>query len=130
MSFVIFLLVQILSQDIFEPSLRLLSSSKPFTGGSQVRLVLLFSIVDLLAILSQKLGQLDARDVMTPLLQRFFSCFDCVYCLERKNGSCNAIPRKYSFFISSSYSDDFISSLEQEMSSDDAAENGIILATK
>lgn len=125
----IFLHVQILSQDVFEPSLRLLSSSKPFSSGSQVRLVLLFSIVDLLALLSQKLGQLDAREIMTPLLQRFFSCFDCVYSLERRNGSCSAIPRKYSFLIASSYDDDSISSLEQYMSLDGAAENGIIRIT-
>lgn len=90
--------LQVLSQDVFEPLLRLLSSFKPFTSGWLVRSVLLHSLVDLLAKLSQRLGQLDARDVMTPLLQRFFSCFDCVYRLERKDDSSSLVVRKYSLF--------------------------------
>ena len=61
-----------------------------------------------MAALSQTLGQLDAREVMTPLLQRFFSCFDCVYRLDEKSGTNVVVVRKYSFL-----DDDY-----QEVSSD------------
>ncbi|XP_065056513.1 WD repeat-containing protein 81-like isoform X2 [Rhopilema esculentum] len=100
--------MEALSQEIFEPLLRLLSSFKQFSSGFQSRSLLLHSLVGLMAALSQTLGQLDAREVMTPLLQRFFSCFDCVYRLDEKSGTNVVVVRKYSFL-----DDDY-----QEVSSD------------
>ena len=107
-----------LSQEILEPLLRLLSSFKPFASGSQVRSVLLHSLVGLLGALSQSLGQIDAREVMTPLLQRFFSCFDCVYRLDRKSGSTSLVIRKYSFL--EDYEDDIESEIKVDDSFDDS----------
>ena len=79
-----------------------------------MRSALLYSLVDLLAILSQKLGQLNARDAMKPLLQRFFSCFDGVYRLERKHGSCSAVLRKYSFAVGNGCDNDSTVSFEED----------------
>lgn len=101
-----------MSDDIFEPLLRLVSSFKVFSSGSKARSVLLYSLVGLLATLSQRLGQLDARDVMTPLLQRFFSCFDCVYRLVKKEGSSSVVARKYSFFTENHDGDDIVGHVE------------------
>ena len=65
-----------------------------------MRSILLQSLVDLLASLSQNLGQIDAREVMTPLLQRFFSCFDCIYRLDNKSGNNSVVIKRYSFLES------------------------------
>lgn len=108
-----------LSQEILEPLLRLLSSFKPFASGSQVRSVLLHSLVGLLGALSQSLGQIDAREVMTPLLQRFFSCFDCVYRLHQKSGSTSLVIRKYSFL------DDCEDDIENEIKVDDSFDDTV-----
>ena len=80
---------------------------------------MLHSLVGLLAVLSQKLGQLDARDVMSPLLQRFFSCFDCVYRLERKDGSSSVVVRKYSIFDAGDNDDDSLGPVGVDVSLDD-----------
>eukprot|EP00794_Sanderia_malayensis_P020325 gene20325-22324_t len=96
--------IEVLSHEIFEPLLRLLSSLKKFSTGAQVRSVLLRALVDVLADLSKNLGQIDAREVVTPLLQRFFSCFDCIYRLDKKSGNSCIVFRKFSFI--DDYNDD------------------------
>ena len=53
-------------------------------------------MVDLLALLSRMLSRTVAREFMTPLLQRFFSCFDGIYQLERKPSGESDIVRKFS----------------------------------
>ena len=68
------------SHGVFQPLLRILASSNlKFPGGGSARAALCHSYVDLLTALSQKLERELAQDLMTPLVQQFFSCFELVH---------------------------------------------------
>jgi len=96
------LLFQEFSVDFFQPLIRLLSAVKPFVGtGVIARQFLARKMVDILGLFCQKLRREHAQEVMAPLLQQFFSCFDGIYALRTDHGGTSFVARKYSLLSKS-----------------------------
>lgn len=89
------------SVDFFQPLIRLLSTVKPFSTGSAVKEFLSRKLIDILGLLCQRLKREVAQDIMAPLLQQFFSCFDGIYALRTDENGEAHVTRKYSLLCQS-----------------------------
>ena len=94
-------LFQEFSVDFFQPLIRLLSTVKPFSTGVITKKYLSRKVVDILGLFCQKLKREYAQEVMAPLLQQFFSCFDGIYALRTDDLGASFITRKYSLLAKS-----------------------------
>ena len=66
--------------DVLLPVIRLASSRRvSFPCGSRTRRVLCHKVIDILYIIGVRIGFEYTRQIMAPLLQRFFASFDRVY---------------------------------------------------
>lgn len=73
-------------------------------------------MIDILGNFCQKLNREYAKDIMAPLLQQFFSCFDGIYALNREqNNDKPIIQRKYSLLCKSTTTHSNTTSLHERL---------------
>lgn len=86
--------MEVFSVDFVQPLVRLLASLKSFAAGAVVRKFLLRKLIDILGLLSQRMNREVAQELMAPLLQQFFSCFDGIYSTSKAGDGSTYVIRK------------------------------------
>ena len=81
-------LPDVVFKDILEKLIGLISNAKiGFPSGALARSVICYKIIDVMVMVSLRIGFEMTRKMMTTLLKRFFACFDVVHAAGEATGN-------------------------------------------
>ncbi|XP_070577018.1 WD repeat-containing protein 81-like isoform X2 [Ptychodera flava] len=81
--------------NILQPLISIVASKYiSFPGGGHARSVLCYKLVDVMTLISVRIGREMARENMTSLLQHFFCCFDVVHNPDKEVATVESPPTR------------------------------------